>query len=346
MKVKVDYFSKEIDLEDYLYSLLEFHSKHTPYWKRKFEDKKIKPKDIIDRNFNSIISNLLNYLEVDQEDLRNRWLDFLPQSEDVKNLRISQSSGTTGKRKFCYWSSEYINTLVDYLDFYLDKIYRVPRKVNAIIHGPYGVFQSVNQRLINKRGGIPYAISIETSGLKPIFESVSPEKLKGVVYQYFKPLIEDTKRYLECDKNIQFLRSGWMFLYLFDELFENRENNIKYVMTSGMNYSLQQHQLLSSKWKIVIPSYGYFAFGDALGIFENGELSYYPPFPYALFSVVNEENEVVKYGEIGNPAFIIARKECFLVIKEKDEIAKKAIENQYFKWEGISNPRREFNGKI
>jgi hypothetical protein len=56
---------------------------------------------------------------------------------------------------------------------------------------------------------------------------------------------------------------------------------------------------------------------------------------------VNGKNEVVKYGEVGNPVFIIARDDSFLVLKEKDEFAKRVQPNKYFNWDGISNPRRE-----
>lgn len=335
---------KRSDLEKYLYLTLDFNIKNIPFWQKRFEEKKIKIKDLIEGDLNSTISNLLNELEVNQDELRYNWQAFIP--KEMKNLRVSQSSGTTGKRKFCFWSEEYINILVDYLDYYLDKIYKLPHNINAIIHGPYGVYQSVNQRLINKRGGIPYAISIETAGLKPKFESLSPDKLKNVMAEYFKPLIDDTRRYLQGDKNIKFIRSAWMFLFYFDDLFGKKENyNLEYVMTSGLNYSPIQHKILISKWKNVIPSYGYFAFGDGLGIFRNGKLSYYPPFPYTIFSVVDENNEVVKYGESGNPVFIVARKECFLVLKERNEIAERASPNEYFNWDGISNPRRELSGK-
>lgn len=336
MKIKVDYIEKEIDLEKYLYSTINFHLNNTPFWKKQRE--RIKLDEIITERLEDLIPNLLSELYVEQDYLRNRWIEFLPKS--AKNLRISQSSGTTGKRKFCFWSNNYIEILTDYLSFYLDKIYNLPHGINAIIHGPYGVYQSVNQRLINKRGGIPYAISIETYGMKKVLESVPSQQLTSFLKEYFEPLIEDTKRFLEADENIKLIRSAWMFLKDFEEFF-GKKFGIECVMTSGLNYSPQLHEFLSSQWKKVIPSYGYFAFGDALGIYENKELKYYPPFPFCIFSVVNGKNEVVKYGEVGNPVFIIARDDSFLVLKENDEFAKRVQPNKYFNWDGISNPRRE-----
>ncbi|MGC8812590.1 MAG: hypothetical protein ACP5O8_03350 [Candidatus Aenigmatarchaeota archaeon] len=97
---------------------------------------------------------------------------------------------------------------------------------------------------------------------------------------------------------------------------------------------------MKQKFREVIPSYGYFAFGDALGLYKNGSLSYYPAFPYTIFSVAKENGEIAKYGEEGNPLFVIARKDLFLVLKENNEFARRAQPAEKFFWDGIRNPCR------
>jgi hypothetical protein len=105
-----------------------------------------------------------------------------------------------------------------------------------------------------------------------------------VVKEYFAPEIEKTRRFLEHDENINFIRSAWMMLAPFEQFFGERRN-IEAVMTSGLGYRAQNHELLKRKFKTVIPSYSYFAFGDALGKYANGNLDYYPAFPYTMYMI-------------------------------------------------------------
>jgi hypothetical protein len=112
-------------------------------------------------------------------------------------------------------------------------------------------------------------------------------------------------------------------------------------MVSGLGYNQQNHEMLKQKFKSIIPSYGYFAFGDALGIYKNGNLDYYPAFPYTIFSVVKENGEIAKYGEEGNPLFVIARPDLLLVLKESNEYATRVSPTDKFNWDGIRNPYRK-----
>ena len=99
--------------------------------------------------------------------------------------------------------------------------------------------------------------------------------------------------------------------------------------------------LLKQKFERVIASYGYFAFGDALGKYVNGNLDYYPAFPYTIFTAIKEDGEIAKYGEEGHPLFIIARKDLLLILKENNEKAKRIGPTEEFPWDGIRNPKRK-----
>ena len=327
--------NRKIDLEMYLYNTLSFHNQNTPYWQKNLAPRQID--DLISNDFEETLSNL-SKLEVDQALLRNNWLEFKPKI--LKNVKYSFSSGTTGPQKYCLWSPAYIEKQADYLSYYLKKRARIK---NAILQGPASVYKDVNELAINKLGGVPYFIALRVEGLKPVIEkaaSKGPRELIRVVKEWFGPEIEKTRRILEHDENVNFMRTAWMMAGFFEEFFGDRRN-IDTVMVSGLGYSPQNHEMLKSKFSKVIPSYGYFAFGDALGKYSNGNLDYHPPFPYAIFSVVKANGEIAKYGEEGHPLFIVARPDLFLVLKEANEYARRIQPKEEFPWDGIRNPHRK-----
>jgi hypothetical protein len=333
MEHQVPWENRKIDLEAYLCDTLEHHRLNTPYWQKRLTPKLIE--ETVTSDLEETLYNL-SKLEVDQNLLRTDWLSFKPR--DLKNVKCSFSSGTTGPQKYCLWSEDYIQKQAEYISFYLrDKGIK-----NAIIHGPTSVYKDVNERAINLLGRIPYFVGLRVEGLKPVMEKAmakGPEEMIKVVKEYFAPEIEKTRRFLEHDEDINFMRSAWMMLAPF-ELFFGDKRNIDTVMISGLGYNQQNHEMLKQKFKTVIPSYGYFAFGDALGKYANGNLSYYPAFPYTIFTVVKENGEIAKYGEEGNPLFIIARPDLLLVLKESNEFARRAPPTEKFKWDGIRNPYR------
>lgn len=336
MHVQVPYLNKEISLEKYLFSVLESHMEKTPYWKRNLNQKIIE--DTVIDNLDETLYNL-SKLEVDQNLLSTKWLDFKP--INLKYSRTSFSSGTTGPQKNCKWSMSYINDLAKYLHYHLSL--QGIQIQSAILQGPTSVYKDVNERLVDLFGGDPYFVGLRVEGIKPIMEDAArkgPQELIRVVKEYFAPEIEKTKIILKNDDNVNFMRSAWMMLASFEKFFGNKRN-IDTVMVSGLGYSPQNHEMLLQKFKNVIPSYGYFAFGDALGKYSNGNIDYYPPFPHAIFGVIKEDGEIAKYGEEGNPLFVIARPDLFLVLKESNEFVRRARPVDEFNWDGIRNPYRK-----
>jgi hypothetical protein len=334
MNTFIPYENKNIDTEEHLLNILKHHSRNTPYWQKKISKKSIE--EIVSSNLEETIYNL-SKLEVDQSLLRTDWLLFKP--EDTKNVRCSFSSGTTGPQKYCLWSEDYIEKQTKYLSYYVSK--KGIKAKSAIIQGPTSVYKDVNEAFICKIGGTPYFVGLRVEGLKPIIEKAAAkgqEEVTKVVKEYFGPEIEKTRRFLEYDKEINFMRSAWMMLAPF-ELFFGDKRNVETVMVSGLGYNFQHHQMLRQKFKRVISSYGYFAFGDALGR-ESGNLEYYPAFPYAIFTVVKDNGEIARYGEEGHPLFIIARKDLLLILREGKELATRARPCEEFPWDGIGNPRR------
>ena len=336
MEVFIPYENRKINVETYLLDVLQFHLESTPYWQRNLTKRKID--ELVSSDFKETVYNL-SRLEVDQDLLRTRWQEFRPRN--LKNTRLSFSSGTTGPQKYCLWSEDYIEKQANYLAYYLSK--RGIKLKNAIIQGPTSIYKEVNEKLVNKLGGDPYFVGLRVEGLKPIIEDAAKKgekELIKVLKEYFAIEIQKTKRLLEYDQDINFMRSAWMMLAFFEEFYGDKQN-IKIVMTSGLGYSPQNHETLKQKFERVIASYGYFAFGDALGKYVNGNLDYYPAFPYAIFTVIKEDGEIAKYGEEGHPLFIIARKDLLLILKENNETAKRVGPTEEFPWDGIRNPKRK-----
>jgi hypothetical protein len=333
MEHQIPWENRKIDLEAYLCDILEYHRLTTPYWQKRLTPKLIE--ETVTSNLEETLYNL-SKLEVDQNLLRTDWLSFKP--INLKNVKCSFSSGTTGPQKYCLWSEDYIRKQAEYDSYYLrDKGIK-----NAIIQGPTSVYKDINEGMINLLGGIPYFVGLRVEGIKPLMEKAAakgPEEMIKVIKEYFAPEIEKTRRFLEHDEDINFMRSAWMMLAPF-ELFFGDKRNVDTVMVSGLGYNQKNHEMLKQKFKTVIPSYGYFAFGDALGKYENGNLSYYPAFPYTIFTVVKENGEIAKYGEEGNPLFVVARLDLLLVLKESNEFAGRAPPTEKFEWDGIRNPYR------
>jgi len=335
MKFHVPYERKKVDVEEYLLGVLKFHSMETPYWRGRLTPKLVE--ELVSSSFEETVYNL-SRLVVDQNLLRTGWMDFKPRG--LADAKCSFSSGTTGPQKYCLWSMDYVEKQAKYLHYYLARMGVKIR--NAVIQGPTSVYKDVNERVVQLFSGTPYFVGLRVEGLKPVIEDAArkgPAEMIRVVAEYFAPEIEKTRRFLEFDGEINFMRSAWMMLAPFEQFF-GEKRNIEAVMTSGLGYTAQNHELLKQKFKTVIPSYGYFAFGDALGKYANGNLDYYPAFPYTIFEVVKPNGEPAKYGEKGNPLFIIARKDLFLVLKEENEKAEKAPPTDEHPWNGIRNPQR------
>lgn len=334
-KVFIPYENRNIEPGEYLAGILEYHAKNTPYWSARLTKAKIH--SLISADLDATVQALTT-LKVPQDVLRTNWIDFKPRR--LSNVKCSFSSGTTGPQKYCAWSEDYCKQHSLYHKYYLSE--RGIRIRNAVIQGPSSVYKDINEKLVNRFGGIPYFVGLRVEGIKPVLDNAAqkgPGEILKVVRDYFEIEIEKTRRFLDYDSNINCMRSAWMMLAPFEILFGDKRN-IDTVIVSGLGYTPQNHETLKNKFKNVIHSYGYFAFGDALGIEKDGNLDYYPSFPYAMATVVKENGEMAAYGEQGHPVFIVARRDLFLVLKEDKEWAIRVPPARDFGWDGIRNPYR------
>ncbi|NJE06585.1 hypothetical protein E3E36_10650 [Thermococcus sp. M36] len=326
---------------EYLREVFEFHFQRTPYWKKIAETLNSNLDDIFQGNLKDVFENIFNSgLAVDEDFLRNNWLEFVPANYQGR-IRFYQSSGTTRERAIGHWDRHYLEVLHIYLRQALDKIYGLDEIYNeehqmrAIAHGPYGWYQDEISKLVWSYGGILYFIGMETDGLKKVYAEQGLEAALRIL----DPLVKYTKRVMEKDR-INLVRSAPPLMTLFEPYSETIETAI----ISGVGINHEFFEILSQKFEntTLIPLYGYYLFGDLVGIHKGNEFWYYPNYPFTLiFPLKNEEDEycIVKHGERGRVGIIVARPEI-LVIKFEDETAIRAPPEGPFKWDGFGNPQR------
>jgi hypothetical protein len=321
------------NFKEHAYEIVNFHISNTPFWQKR----KRGLDSLFEGKTEEIIENLFNEFLVDENILRESWLEFLPKNYKG-NIRFYQSSGTTGRRKFTHWDEKYIDLLTTYLKTGLDHIYQ-PRIKRALVHGPYGWYQDEMSKLIWSYGAYLYFIGIETEGLKIILEEKGFEGVK----EMFKPLLNYTQRVLEKDKEINTIRTAPQ---IFPSLLPYK-TQIENVIVSGTEVNSEVLSKLKENFPNtkVIPFYGHFLFGDCIGIMEGTNIHYYPNFPYTIIEPLKMDEDdrrlkVVDYGEEGRLGIIILRPELFFVTMEEERI-ERTRGRALFNFDGFSNPKRK-----
>lgn len=272
--------------KEYLQKIFEYHFENTPYWKR-FKGQ-VNLDEIFQGKLEEVFENIFNAgLFVNEDHLRENWLDFFPENYEGK-IRFYQSSGTTRERAITHWDYEYMKLLVKYLKVSLDKIYNLneiyneEHKMRALAHGPYGWYQEETSELVWSYGGLLYFIGVETDGIKEELEKGNLEKvLKGRL----APLVKYTRRVFEKD-SINTFRTGPQMLTIVPE-----PDALETIILSGLGISAEFLREIQGTFKnsIIIPLYGYYAFGDLVGMLKNDDVVYYPNYPFTLIFPYNSK---------------------------------------------------------
>jgi hypothetical protein len=347
-KMKYEDFAKDYDplnvtekeTISYLREIFEYHFENTPYWKRLRD--RVDLDEIFEGKLEEIFGKIFNSnLAVSEDHLRDNWLDFLPQGYDGR-VRFYQSSGTTRERSILHWDYEYMKLLVKYLKASLDEIYRLSEiyeenKMRALTGGPYGWYQEEVSELVWSYGGMLYFIGLETDGIKRELEE---KGINHVLRTKYDPFVKYTKKVLEKDP-INFVRTIPQFL----DLYLSRKEDILTIIFSGVSLNIDAIELAEEKFpnSLVVPFYGYYGFGDNVGIVKNEEIVYFPNYPFTIIFPLKATPDgytVVKKGERGKMGLIIARPEL-LIVKIEDNHITRAKREKPFKWEGFANPKRE-----
>lgn len=326
----------------YLKNIFKFHFENTPYWNAVRKSQRTNLESIFEGNLEETVEKIFNsHLFINNNEFRENWLSFLPRNYKGK-LRFYQSSGTTGPRSLCHWDYEYVKLLVFYLRealdeiYHLDKIYNEFHQMRALLHGPYGWYQEEMSELVWSYEGVLYFIATETEGLKRVLEK---EGIRGAM-KFLEPLVKYSQRVLEKDR-INLTRTAVQLLDIFVPYRENLET----IMLSGTSTTLDALKRYQKEFEdsTFIPLYGHFAFGDAIGMYTEKEIRYYPNYPFTvILPLVLEDGiyRIAKYGERGYTGIIIARPEM-LIVKIENELITRVPPVKPFKWDGFANPNKE-----
>ncbi len=330
------------DSVEYLREVFEFHLRTTPYWRRISNELNPDLDEIFQGRLEEVFEKIFNSgLIVDEDYLRHNWLEFVPEGYSGR-IRFYQSSGTTRERAIGHWDREYLLASHLYLRKALDEVYGLDdlyndaHQMRAIAHGPYGWFQEEISELVWSYGGVLYFIGMETDGLKKVYET---QGLQAVL-KMLDPLVRYTTRIMEKDK-INTVRSAPPLM----ALFEPYSDSIETAIISGVGINQAFFEMLREKFEgtKLIPLYGYYLFGDLVGIHMREEFWYYPNYPFTLvFPMRGGEDgyRIVKRRERGRVAIVIARPEV-LVVKFEDETAVRTPPHGPFKWDGFGDPERK-----
>jgi phenylacetate-CoA ligase len=100
---KTQWWTRE-ELEEFqlerLRALVKQAYENAPYYRRVFDERKLKPKDIV------TLSDLQKLPLLQKEDLRNNLEDLVPRAIDKSSLRYVTTSGSTGKSLGVYWDKD------------------------------------------------------------------------------------------------------------------------------------------------------------------------------------------------------------------------------------------------
>jgi hypothetical protein len=332
----------EKETREYLYEIFEFHLSNSPYWAKISAGLKPDLDEIFQGSLVEVFEKILNSgLTVDEDYLRDNWLDFLPRNYEGR-VRFYQSSGTTRERAIGHWDVSYVEVLHSYLRRAIDEIYGLDRvytpehRMRAIAHGPYGWYQDEISEFVWSYGGILYFIGMETDGLKRVLAEKGLEE----TLKLLDPLVKYTKRVMDKDHEVNTVRSAPPLM----SIFEPYADQIETALISGVGIDPQFWEYISSTFENVtmIPLYGYYLFGDLPGLYDEDRFKYYPNHPMTVVFPVKMEDDwwgVVDYGERGVSAFIIARPEV-LVAKLESETSIRERPLGPFRWDGFGEPVR------
>jgi len=321
---------------------IHFHEKlGTPYWIDAAKKAKVDPKNDLDSLqdfFDSPISLC------DESVLKVKPItDFIPKSANKGSVSILTSSGCMGKKKEVAWSEAGLEYAANYANYCFDRV-GIPKNIDWVVQGPYGIFQGVVRRALAKRGGLIHSAGVETRNLKIHFADIKSEedfKNNQFLQITLGPAIEFTCDILAKEKigglvtAIQLLPS-----IVSAKGFEN----IQAIYLSGMEIPKEMYKFWREKLPHIkfISSFGHHNLGFSYSTPFPDE-PYYSPSPLSEIYVVNEKDpySLVGYGKRGRHK-IVRMDPAFLWSQLDRDYSIRVAPQEEFKWSGIKDVKPSF----
>lgn len=242
-----------------------------------------------------------------EDDLRRRELeDFIPLSTRKKSKWIwaSETGGTTGIAKRGTWGSMYWKNILNFSDEFLD-LHNVPRNENWLFIGPTGP-HTTGRLMVStaeNRGGMIYCIDMDPRIVR-IYLQEGNEK---AVNRYVKHIWEQVEPIIKY-QNIGVMFCTASLLELLPQYFETSLlKNIKAVIHAGLAMSRDTHRYLREEifaGKPIVGIYGTsvsgISFQKPYEPEDDYRVIYVPCEPYIILEAINEQGQLVEYGEEGD----------------------------------------------
>lgn len=313
----------------------------TPYWVNAAKEAKIDPKNDLD--------TLQDFLDspislCDESVLKVRSItEFIPKSLQKSDISILTSSGSVGKKKEVAWSEDGLEYAAKYANYCFDRM-GIPRNIDWVVQGPYGIFQGVVRKALVKRGGLIHSAGVETRNLKIHFADIKSEEdfeNNQFLQITLGPAIEFTKDTLAKEKigglvtAIQLLPS-----IVSAKGFEN----IQAIYLSGMEIPKEMYKFWREKLPHIkfISSFGHHNLGFSYSTLFPDE-PYYSPSPLSEIYVVNENDpySLVDYGKRGRHK-IVRMDPAFLWSQLDRDYSVRVAPQEEYKWDGIKDVKPSF----
>lgn len=300
---------------DYIQQIIDIHldSKFgTPYWLQREKDLRVNVKKEVKSldDFRNVFAFKTKKEQTKYEnDLRKISLDnFIPlkiRQDKTRRIWFSQTGGTTGLPKHGCWDNKYWKQVLDFTDEFLD-IHQVPYGGNWLFMGPMG--PHTTGRLVvtiaENRGGGCFTIDLD-----PRFVKIAQKEngLGNTSERYIQHIWDQAVSILKYQKvEVLFATSRLLEMapeYIDLDLFKN----VKAIVHAGTSLNAETNQLIREELfpnSRLIGMYGTSTTGisyQSLDLLSRPyEVVYIPSNPFIHIEVVDENGDLVNYGESGH----------------------------------------------
>ncbi len=231
---------------------------------------------------------------------------FIPDSilASGRTIWASQTGGTTGAPKYGNWDSVYWEQVLTFSDEFLD-LHGVPRNENWLFVGPTG--PHTTGRLVismaERRGGRCFSIDLDPRIVK-IFGT---ERMGDAHDRYIRHIWEQTEHIIRS-QNIGVMFCTSRLLEMLPEHVDIRLfSKLLAVVHAGTTMERDTNRLLREEIFPGIPIVGIYgtsttgiSFQKTPELEDDYRVIYIPSSPFICLEIVNDEGELVGYGNEGN----------------------------------------------
>jgi len=295
--------------------LIDVHldpSSGTPYWLEEFGPTPAKVSEVA-RDFNSFKRHF-GFRNIDAQRrfelaARTSPLErFIPASvrKDGRWIWASQTGGTTGTAKHGCWDEEYWRLVMQFSDEFLD-LHKVPRNCNWLFIGPTGPHTTGRLviSLAERRGGRCFSIDLDPRIVKIFGE----EKMIAAQERYIRHIWDQVVPIVQYQKFDVLFATSRLLEMLPEFVPVEVLRGLRAIVHAGTTMEPESYRVLKERIFPDIPIVGIYGTSTTGISFQktpepedNYRVVYIPSAPSIVLEVVDDNGEVVDYGQEGHVA--------------------------------------------